>query len=291
MNKRFHISRICYFLAALSVSVLAGCAESPTQSGSSSDHVQFKAIATVTSPQFVAPVTEALNLGVELKIYDDAAWIATDRARELGLADHGSADTGYVVEPMGDLYRVAFVSKDGDVLKVAAIVDVKHDDFKDMGSIVAAKINENPVAATDEEVRLYDALHAAGNAPDLKLCANNPYNHVVIPYTHDGKKEYRVYFLLATDKPKMVPQAGHVLVRVADDGKTILEVKPLSLSCSIMDASDPRIVGLSSINLVLDSPSEVQVFTFLRYGIPMFMATKNGLMWNIDSNGISELKK
>ena len=291
MNKLFHILGNCCFLAALSVGLLAGCAGSPAQGDSSSGHVQFKAIATVVSPQFVAPVTEALNLGVELKIYDDAAWIATDRVRELGLADPGSADAGYVVEPMGDLYRVAFVSKDGDALKVAAVVDVKHDDFKDMGSIVDAKINTTPVPASDEEIRLFDALHTAGNAPDLKLCANSPYNHVVIPYTHDGKKEYRVYFLLATDKPKMVPQAGHMLVRVADDGKTILEVKPLSLSCSIMDASDPRIAALASTNLALDSPSEVQVFTFLRYGIPIFMVTKNGLMWNIDSNGISEIRK
>ena len=287
MRNRF---RIAGGIAIAGFVAMAGCAQSPTQGGSGTGTVHFKAIGTVP-PQFVEATTAALSLGVDIKVYDDAAWIATDKVREMGLANRGFADGSYVVEPVGNLYRVAFVYKDGEALKVEATVDVQHDNFEDMGSIVAAKINDTPVPASGEEVLLYDALHNAGNTPDLKLCANNTYNHVVIPYAHEGKKEYRVYFLLATDKPKMVPQAGHVLVRVADDGKTILEVKPFSLSCSIMDASDPRIAGLSSSNLVLDSPSEVQVFTFMRYGIPLFMITKNGLMWDIDSNGISELKK
>ncbi|MFI5420388.1 MAG: hypothetical protein ACHQ1H_05425 [Nitrososphaerales archaeon] len=241
--------------------------------------------------QFVAATEEALNFGVELKIYDDAAWIATDRLREMGLAKAGLDSATYVVEPLGDLYRVAFLSKDGNVLKVSATVDVRSSGWDSMGSIVDSKAYDVPIPATDEESRLNDALQSAVSAQGLKLCANSPYNHIVLPDTRVGKHEYRVYFLLATDKPKQVPQAGHVLVRVGGDGKSVLEVRPLSLSCAIVDASDPRIAALSFSNLALDSPSEVQVLTFLRYKIPLFMVSKNGLFWSIDANGITSVKK
>lgn len=279
MSDRIHLTRSAVIMV---MAAIAGCATSPAP---------FKAVAIMVPAEYTAATSEALNFGVELKVYDDAAWIATDKVGEMGLANRGFSNASYVVEPMGDLYRVAFLFKDGDALKVAATVDVKSSGWDNMGSIIAAKLYDDPIPATDAEKLLFDALHSAGNAPELKLCSNGPYNHVVIPDERVGKHEYRVYFLLASDKPKMVPEAGHVLVRVAGDGETILEVRPLSLSCNIADASDPSIVGLGFINLVLDSPSEVQVFTYLRYKIPIFMSTKNGLMWNIDSNGISMVKR
>jgi hypothetical protein len=110
---------------------------------------------------------------------------------------------------------------------------------------------------------------------------------VVFPYVEDGKTEYRVYFLMSTNVKGEIPIGGHILVRVADDAKTILEVKPLAKSCNMQPGGDdPRIVMLEFSNLALDSPSAAQVFLFLRYQKPVAVITKNGFLWTIDSRGI-----
>jgi hypothetical protein len=114
----------------------------------------------------------------------------------------------------------------------------------------------------------------------------------VLPYLEDGKSEYRVYFLMSSSTKGVVPVGGHILVRVADDAKTILEVKPLAKSCGIdPGADDPRAVAIEFTNLALDSPSAAQVFLMLRYEKPVYVITKNGFLWGIDSRGIRLLNE
>ena len=152
----------------------------------------------------------------------------------------------------------------------------------------AGVLNPAP-EASDDDARIYAALKAAEHAPGLELCKAS-YNHVVLPYREDGKVEYRVYFLMSTTTNGVVPIGGHVLVRVADDAKTILEVKPLAKSCGMQPgADDKRVVALEFINLALDSPSAAQVFLMLRYEKPVYVMTKNGFLWGIDSKGIGLL--
>jgi len=70
---------------------------------------------------------------------------------------------------------------------------------------------------------------------------------------------------MSTTTPGQIPIGGGVLVRVAEDGKTVLEVRPLANSCMMAEPAETKNSVMMVIsNYALDSPSAAQVFLMWR---------------------------
>ncbi|MGH8398673.1 MAG: hypothetical protein ACRETA_10585 [Gammaproteobacteria bacterium] len=270
------------------VSVLFGCATPTSNVGqkTGNDNSQHKEMPI--PEQFKDRVDQAFAFGKVLKIYDDIAWLGTDAVTAAGFTFDKVKQQTYVVEPISNdlngIYQFAVLGKSSDGLRVYAIAKIRHE--SGMGHLIGVKLIDPPVKPSDQDRWLYQAFFAAENAPGMKFC-NAIYNHVVLPFYKNGSLEYRVYFLMSTNKVDEVPIGGHILVRVGGDAKTILEVKPLAKSCMIATGENQkRVVALEFSDLSLDSPSAAQVFLMYRYAKPVYVITKNGFLWAIDSRGI-----
>lgn len=282
-------TRLLLRFSSLLVLVLAliSCAQAPS-SEQPSKAAEPETKELPIPPEYKDGTEKEFALGGVIKIYDDVAWIGTDAIEAAGFKPKPGVKGGFVVEPMDNnlngLYQLSFINEIDGEPKVVAFAQVKHD--SGMGHVVGAKVADIPFKPSYEAEQLYQSLASAKMDPGLKLC-NSAYNTVVLPYVDAGKTEYRVYFMMSTTTKGEVPVGGHVLVRVADDAKTILEVKPLSKSCNIQPGGDdPRAIALEFTNLALDFPSAAQVFLMLRYEKPVYVITKNGFLWGIDSRGI-----
>lgn len=285
MMKIFKVSAWSIGMCAL---LLSACAQTPSNP-QSPETAQSEAKELPIPPEFKESTEKEFALGGVIKIYDDVAWIGTDAITAAGYkGPQPGVKAGFVVEPMDNdlngLYQLSFINEIDGQPKVVAFAQVKHD--SGMGHVLGAKVADTPIEPSYEAKQLYQSLASAKAAPDLKLCPTT-YNSVVLPYVEAGKTEYRVYFLMSTTTKGNIPVGGHVLVRVAADTKTVLEVEPLSKSCNVQPGGDdPRAVALEFSNLALDSPSAAQVFLMLRYEKPVYVMTKNRFLWGIDSQGI-----
>ena len=267
------------------MSTLSGCAQGPSRTQKLAES-EVKELPIPAA--FKDKVQVEFALGRVVKTYDDVAWIGTDAAYAAGYKPKPGITGGYVVEALSDdvngSYQLVFINELNGKPMATAFAQVKHD--SGMGHVLGAKVLDPPQELSTQASLMYQALMAAKGAQDLKLCKAT-YNTVVFPYVDSGKTEYRIYFLMSTEKKGEIPIGGHVLVRVADDAKTILEVEPLSKSCGIQEGGDdPRIAAFEFTNLALDSPSAAQVFLMYRYEKPVYVITKNGFLWGIDSRGI-----
>lgn len=277
----------------MSVLALAGCSQAPVKSG-----VDPHPVATMKNepkelpipPEFKDSVEREFATGRLLKTYDDVAWIGTDAVVAAGYKPDPRWKTTYVVEPTTDdldgVYQFTFIEDRDGKFNVGAFAQIDHR-FPGMGKVISVKVMDTPLEPSDEQKWLFQATKTAESAPGLMLCKST-YNHVIVPYGLGDKRfEFRVYLLMSTTQPGVVPLGGHVLVRVAGDGKTVLEIQPLAKSCMTGEGSDdPKVVSVGITDLALDSPSAAQVFLMWRYGKPIYMTTRNGLLWGIDSRGI-----
>ena len=292
-----HVNRNYWFVAryaALACGlILAACGQAPVKSGGNPNPVASMKNEPKELPipaQYKDSAQQEFMLGGLLKTYDDVAWIGTDAVLAAGYKPNSKYSPTYVVEPTTDdlngVYQFAFIENRDGKLNVGAIAQIDHH-VPGMGRVTGVRVMDSPVEPSDEDKGLYHAAKAAESAPGLLLCKAT-YNHVILPYGLGGNKlEYRVYLLMSTTQKGVVPMGGHVLVRVADDGKTVLQVQPLAKSCMTGEISDdPDLVSIGISDLALDSPSAAHVFLMWRYEKPIYMTTRNGLLWGIDSRGI-----
>ncbi len=236
--------------------------------------------------RFRVEAETAFKLGAILKAYDDAAAQATDTASAFDVAGREHGHGTYLVEPLGDGHRVIFVSRDPEAFGVIAAIDVAPG--PGFGTVSGIRIFDRPRPLDKAEQRLYDALMAAVTS-SVQVC-NGAYNTEVIPYQHHGTLEYRVYLLRAQTDADTIPVGGHALVRVAADAKTVLEVRELSRSCLDSPAPKADAVAMMASDGALDVPSAAHVFLMLEYHKPVYLMTRNRILWRIDSRGIQVLQ-
>lgn len=275
----------------MSVLALAACSQAPTKDTTNPvSPLKGEPKELPIPPEFKDSVAQEFATGRLLKTYDDVAWIGTDAIMAAGYKPDPKYHPTYVVEPTTDdlngVFQFAFIEERDGKLNVGAFAQIDHH-FPGMGKVTGVRVMDTPLEPSDEEKWLYQATKAAESAPGLLLCKST-YNHVILPYSlGDDKFEYRVYLLMSSTQAGVVPMGGHVLVRVAGDGKTVLDVQPLAKSCMTGEGSDDsRVVSIVITDLALDSPSAAQVFLMWRYEKPIYMTTRNGLLWGVDSRGI-----
>lgn len=131
------------------------------------------------------------------------------------------------------------------------------------------------------EAAMFRAIRSASQKFE-PLC-DAAYNTAVLP-DPDGKG-WLVYFLVATTRDRAVPIGGHVRVKVSEDGRTVVEVTPLSRSCLVLQKAQDA-AALWATHQLSATPVETHVFANLLYDVPLFIGTSDG-NWSIDHGKIT----
>lgn len=226
-------------------------------------------------PEWVEAVSRAQAIGRAIYEYDAAASVATD----------------------------ALLAKFGDKPPVAGFLAVKDPGlvvyfFDRAGPGAAFRVVMNgdkpgPLEAIDGKKPLSAAAASARQAFESASKvdfprAPGPYNFVVLPGSVVSQPGWLVYFLSAPRDPGELVVGGHVRIAVADDGKTIREVAPLSKGPMRIPPPPPGAAAAVVSNLVSDTPLETHVFLSLGSPRPLFVVTRAGL-WKLERGEIAYL--
>ncbi|WP_425230490.1 hypothetical protein [Sphingomonas sp.] len=231
-------------------------------------------VAPLTAAEQSA-VAVASARGAMLYAYDQAAWHGTDDmiAR---LPDYANRLAHYIVDGPATAPRLIFYDRQAtpQALYVAQ--------FRD-GRLVEGKVlgPGDDRTLTPEDLRLIGALAAAKAAltddGHAFLCANRPFNTVVLPPETPGGP-IAVYFLSPQTSNDTLPFGGHYRIEVDAAGHAG-PVHAFTRSCLPIPTHPParddaQPVGIVVSNLLDPTPTEIHVFSSLSIRRPVFVVTE-----------------
>lgn len=223
----------------------------------------------------------ALNRGLDLHRYDQAAWHATDALLE-EIENPGSERIkGWIVEPVDQGWQVVFWAMDGEEYKAAftAIYDGR--------KIISRQVfgDERP-SLTEGQLALIAAQRAtAGEVVDR--CSDEPFNTVVFPTGNEDGGHF-VYFLVPQTKAGSVPLGGHYRFEVVDG--EIVNRRKFANSCielgETRGRSETQPAAFFITHLLDPVPTEIHVFATFGVGRPInVMTSENGHIWVTEISG------
>jgi hypothetical protein len=223
------------------------------------------------SPEDTAVLASACERGREVFIHDVANTKATDAARAAGVDPRALGTKAFIELKDPDGWRVAWVRK-GDPPMI--VVQVKLGAFPFRQPRVERL--DPPVALTGSDLAEWKArLRAEEHAV---LPCDAPYNSVVLPVAggHD------VCLLASTTDPDVLISGGHVRMHVPDSGE--VTAHPLNKGCMMMRRSEDEgeAAGIGS-TFLKPYPNEGHVYVSLWYGLPYYVGTPDGRVWNINA--------
>lgn len=238
-----------------------------------------EAPASMSADEAVA-VQEALNRGLDLYRYDQAAWHTTDALME-DIADPSAAGIrGWVVVPVEKGWLVTYWRADGE--GYAGVYSALWDGAKVRDG---RKFAQEDSELSDQQI----ALIEAGGAVDprsLAGCANAPFNSVIMP---SGKASGSILVYLLTPQSSLdsVPLGGHYRFEVLD-GKVVdqreFTKSCLTLSLESKDGAELQALGVS--HLLDPVPTEIHVFSALAAKMPIFVITpESDAVWAVENPG------
>ncbi|AKS41340.1 hypothetical protein [Wenzhouxiangella marina] len=232
-------------------------------------------------PPYPAPdlsqLTDTEALGLRLYYHDRAAWIATDELTSRGANLNEVA--GYL----------SFDQDDGSILvrfagpcnvNICSKIDVSIFN----GRVVGYEKTDEPLPA--DHLAAWRARHSALNS-GFRACSQH-YNTIVLPWQHENSPAYRVYLLAASQEPDEIVMGGHHRFLASNDGKTLIENEPLSMSCMTMQISEDVVAPMTT-HVLHEEPLETHVFTSLDHHIPLYVGTSKGV-FKVDGASISLLE-
>lgn len=229
-----------------------------------------------------AAVQLALNRGLDLYRYDQAAWQTADTLREdiPNLEDSGIR--GWVVTPTENGLQTTYWKKNGEGFAgvYSAVWTGK--------SVTQRRV----LAANDTQLSAQQLdLILAKEAIDVKAlenCSNRPFNTVVLPSEKAGDP-ILVYFLTPQTRLSAVPMGGHYRFSVVD-GK-VRDQRAFTKSCIELGLTDPKSQNGKAEALVIGhlldpEPTEIHVFSTFTAKVPIYVSTiSNEALWVTEISG------
>ncbi len=223
-------------------------------------------------------VQEALDRGLTLYQYDQAAWHTTDALMEDVADPSGAGIRGWVVVPVEAGWLVTYWRPEGD--GYLGVYSALWD-----GSEVSERkvLGSDEAELSDEQV----ALIRAGNVPDaatLTPCANAPFNKVIMP---SGKASGSTFVYLLTPQTSLdsVPMGGHYRFEVLDG--EIVDRREFTKSCLLLGPPPETAPQALLVTHLLDPvPTEIHVFSAYPARMPIYVVTvENDTIWAVDVSG------
>ncbi|MDY7098881.1 MAG: hypothetical protein SXU28_12145 [Pseudomonadota bacterium] len=228
-----------------------------------------------------AAVEGALNRGLLLRRYDQAAWHATDALRE-DVKDLGASGIrGWIVNDLEQGLEVVFYRP------VADRFEAVWSGIYSEGEVKSRTVHDaSQRYLTEAEA----ALARAGRIPakeEIQRCSNQPFNTVVMP-TGKGDGSLYVYYLVPQASMDSLPLGGHYRFELRDD--KIVGRRKFTNSCFAFDLGGKKGKGRPAavtISHLLDPvPTEIHVFSTYAAQLPIYvMTTQNELIWASEISG------
>jgi hypothetical protein len=227
---------------------------------------------------------KALDRGILIYAYDQAAWHGTDDM-QTKIKDSGKLLGGWIVDGPAEAPELIFHDKneaDPQAVYVAQFRDNKLVSSRVLGSGEDRRLSPERKAI----IAARKAARAALMANKASACVEQPFNTVVLPPA-DGSPML-VYYLTPQTDPTAIPFGGHYRVEVTD-GK-VGAVRPFTRSCLSMafkEDGDKELEALMVTHLLDPVPTEIHVFSSLAAGKPVYvMTTKNGRLWAVEGSRV-----
>jgi hypothetical protein len=240
------------------------------------------AAQTPAADDLTSAVRLAVDRGEMLFLYDRVAWLGTDDFREQyrKLMDRAG---GYVVT--GDETQTELVFFDKSQARAVYRATFRLGKLVNSGPPAADRIGLSPL-----EKRLISAREkamAAFMAEKVEPCAKANPNLAAVPQGPAGP--IIVYLMTPQTDLKSYPLGGHYSVEVGQDG-SVGKVRRFTNSCIDMKQSRVPKGGKPTtfwITHLLDpTPTEIHIFTSLASKLPIYVGTKNKLIWAVEGSRV-----
>lgn len=222
----------------------------------------------------------ALNRGLDLIRYDQAAWHTTDTLREDVPALSDSGIRGWVVTQVESGLLVTFWKRDGE-----AYVGVYSAIWNKDGVTERRILSGKDTALSDFQRGLIEAQQLVLKSGfEFTRCSQAAFNSVVLPPTADGDP-ILVYFLVPQADFKSVPLGKHYRFSVKD-GK-IESHRSFSNSCISLPLGLEKGKGkpeaLTISHLLDPVPTEIHIFSTFAAKLPIYVITSsNNHIWSAE---------
>lgn len=117
---------------------------------------------------------------------------------------------------------------------------------------------------------------------------DGPYEAVILDGAPFGRKDQWIVYLVPVADGDEVFTGGQARLHVTLDGRTALDVKPLSAGCGhpLLAPKTAKIIMIERARLNADVPLENHTYLSVRYDLPVSLTIVPGrLMWLIDPKG------
>lgn len=226
-----------------------------------------------------AAVELALNRGLRLYRYDQAAWHVTDALME-DVADPGASGArGWVVSETDNGLLVTFWKHAGE--GYAGFYSAQYD-----GKSVTDRqlLEGDAIRLSDLQIKLIEAGQVVRSSePEMQRCSNAPFNTVILP--EGGPADpILVYYLVPQTSTDVVPMGGHYRFGVLDGA--VISSRKFMNSCFDfpLRAESGNRPGAMFITHLLDRvPTELHVFSVFAAGLSIVVMTAdNDLVWAVE---------
>lgn len=249
------------------------------------------ALAAPTAAESTA-AAEAERRGLEMYVYDQAAWHATDRFQADIAKRPGGLDAimragfkGYIVEPgaSGGSETTFYGEANGAHFAIARYVTSASQSIS--GGFVEADGDRSLSLLAGRMIDAREKAMAEMQKPDHGLCSTTPPNSLVLPPGNDGI--VRVYIMTSTTDANVHPAGGHYRFDFDGDGRLIAERRFMKTCFPInygpSSKGRPEIVVLT--HLLDPQPTEIHAFVSRNIPVPLGVVTvSNKHIWAV-TNG------
>jgi len=241
-------------------------------------------------PRVTAEEDSAIRLAFErgklIYAYDQAAWHGSDDL-EAKMPDFTSKVGGWIVDGPADAPQLVYFDRNQDdphSVYVASFRGRQIESARVLGESDDRVLSPERKALIAARRAALDSLASAG----YLRCKEQPFNSVVLPPERPGAPTL-VYILTPQSELKAIPLGGHYRVEVAPDGKAG-KPRAFTKSClemNLTDSKNARPGALVVTHLLDPVPTEIHVFSAFAAGLPVFVGTRGGRVWEVDGAGIT----
>lgn len=228
----------------------------------------------------------ALNRGLDIYRYDQAAWHITDTMMKDVKDPWATGIRGWVVTKVEDGHLATFWAPDGDGFR-----GVYSGVWTGSQAIRRKLLTREESVLSSEQVDLIRAVNRVrqeAEAGNLQRCGSKPFNAVALPPEKSGDP-VQVYFLTPQTTFASLPLGGHYRFAIKDG--TIVEQRGFTKSClelpldgGAKDKGKPA--GLMMTHLLDPVPTEIHIFSVLAGRVPLYVATiENNALWVVEISG------
>lgn len=232
----------------------------------------FAPLVLAQTPEQLAAVTRASEIGAELYAHDQAAWHGTDAMLEDIRDPRGEGLSGWITERTPDGVQVLFLKPEAE--NVGAIYRALYRD----GAIVEhGRINQ---PLTDAQARINRARLIAVSAQLPQQCAQR-YNSVTLLRPESGADgvDVDVYLMPAMTETE-IPFGGHFRYAVDTSAGVVRETQRFTNGCLNLPY-DRRAVGIMVSQVIGETPTEIHFFESLTAGLRVDVVARSG-HWSVE---------